>query len=320
MTWIIFSLVLGVVAIVAIVGSFGINTGEGAAEDADSLVFGARMIGGACIVLFVAWTAWSMFQQVGATSVGVQRSFGHVSPGSLGPGAHVIAPWADVSQFDTKVKTMAFDDGRDGSQPAIAAFSKETQNAQVRVSVNYHVDPADVRKLYLQVGQNFVGLIPARVNQVVKDETVKFNATDLAPHREDLRQAVRDRLGVELAPYSIKVDDVNITNISFSPQFEAAIEAKQEATQATLKAQQEILTAKAKADAAVKTADGQADVVRAAASGQADANRDLNASLSAAVLQYLTIQKLSDNVQIMLLPSDGNSLFQLPALKAVTTP
>jgi regulator of protease activity HflC (stomatin/prohibitin superfamily) len=52
----------------------------------------------------------------------------------------------------------------------------------------------------------------------------------------------------------------------------------------------------------------------ALANGQATANKALAASLSEQILQYQYIQKLTDKVQVMLVPSGNASIFDLKGL------
>jgi regulator of protease activity HflC (stomatin/prohibitin superfamily) len=155
---------------------------------------------------------------------------------------------------------------------------------------------------------DWIRLVPNNLNQAFKDEAVKFKAVDIAPNRETIRTAVLKALRSRLSPYSIRVNDLNIDNISFSRQFEQAIEAKQEATQAALRAKAQVQQAQFEAQSRVAKAKGEADANVTVAQGQAEANRKLNASLSANVLQYIAIQKLSPLLRIAVLPSGSGTL------------
>jgi regulator of protease activity HflC (stomatin/prohibitin superfamily) len=70
----------------------------------------------------------------------------------------------------------------------------------------------------------------------------------------------------------------------------------------------------------VKLAEGQAAATIALADGQATANKALAASLSDQILQYQYIQKLSDKIQVMLVPSGNAAIFDLKGLLNQTTP
>lgn len=252
------------------------------------------------VLLFAFVTAGLSIKQVDAGHVGVVKTFGNIT-GQIEPGVNFIAPWQHVDVVNTQVQKETFE--------KLAAFSSETQQVSVTTTLNYSVDQHGVQSLIARVGTDwFDRLVPNNLNQSFKDETVKFKAVDIAPNREVIKAAVLTELRKRLAPYSIRINDLNIDNIAFSPQFEAAIEAKQEATQAALRAEAQVQQAKFEAESVVATARGEADANVARAAGQAEANRKLDASLSPNVLQYIAIQKLADNVTIALLPSGSGSL------------
>ena len=255
---------------------------------------------GAASAIFVLATVFFSFAQVNAGHVGVVRTFGRIS-GQIEPGVSLIAPWQTYDSVNVQVQKETFTN--------ITAFYAETQNVLITTTINYSIAPQDARGLIARVGTDwFLRLVPNNLNQAFKDEAVKFTAVNIAPNREPIRTAVLKALRARLSPYSINVNDLNIDNIEFSKQFEAAIEAKQEATQAALRAQAQVQQAKFEAQSRVAKAQGEADANVAVAEGQAEANRKLNASLSANVLQYIAIQKLNPRLQIAVLPAGTNAL------------
>jgi prohibitin 2 len=260
---------------------------------------GLLAVGGSTAV-FVLATVFFSFAQVNTGHVGVVRTFGRIS-GQLGPGVSVIAPWQTYDTVNVQVQKQTFAN--------LTAFSAETQNVNITTTINYSVAPQDARGLIARVGTDwFDRLVPNNLNQAFKDEAVKFKAVEIAPNRETIRAAVLSALRQRLSPYSIRVNDLNIDNISFSRQFEQAIEAKQEATQAALRAKAQVAQAQFEAQSRVARAKGEADANVTVALGQAEANRKLNASLSPNVLQYIAIQKLSPLLRIAVLPSGSGTL------------
>ncbi len=191
------------------------------------------------------------FAQVNTGHVGVVRTFGRIS-GQINPGISLIAPWQSYDSVNVQVQKQTF--------PDLTAFSAETQNVLITTTINYSVAPDDARDLIARVGTDwFDRLVPNNLNQAFKDEAVKFTAVNIAPNREPIRTAVLKALRQRLSPYSIRVNDLNIDNIEFSKQFEAAIEAKQEATQAALKAEAQVQQAKFEAQSVIAKAQGEAD-------------------------------------------------------------
>ena len=133
--------------------------------------------------------------------------------------------------------------------------------------------------------------------------------------RDEIRSKAKEALAANLAQYHIIVDDIYIANIAFSDAFQQAIEAKQVAQQQVQTEQQILAQKKIQAEQAVAQAQGQADSTVALANGQATANRVLAASLNDQILQYQYIQKLTDKIQVMLVPSGNQFLFDLKGLR-----
>jgi regulator of protease activity HflC (stomatin/prohibitin superfamily) len=260
---------------------------------------GLATVGIASVIMLLA-TVFFSFAQIDTGHVGVVRTFGRIS-GQIDPGVSLIAPWQTYDSVNVQVQKQTFSN--------LTAFSAETQNVFITTTINYSVAPKDARSLIARVGTDwFDRLVPNNLNQAFKDEVVKFKAVEIAPNRETIRTAVLKRLRERLSPYSISVNDLNIDNIAFSRQFEQAIEAKQEATQAALRAKAQVAQAQYEAESRVAKAKGEADANVTVAEGQAEANRKLNASLSPHVLQYIAIQKLSPLLRIAVLPAGTNSL------------
>ena len=72
--------------------------------------------------------------------------------------------------------------------------------------------------------------------------------------------------------------------------------------------------AQGNADANVVTAKGEAAATIERANGQAEANRQLAASLTDPVLIYTYIQKLTDKLQVVVVPGGQQFLFDLKGL------
>ena len=260
------------------------------------------IIGGLILVAGLS----SPFVEVPAGNVGVVTNFGSVQPGTLEPGLHVVIPIVQrVAIIDTRVQPHQFQE--------IDAASSEYQTVRLTGVMNYHVDGQFANDLYQRVGTDFASKV---IDPAFDDE---------------IRAKAKDALAANLAQYHIIVDDIYIANIAFSPEFQAAIEAKQVAQQQVqteqqilaqkrIQADQAVAQAQGQADSNVKLAEGQAAATIALANGQATANKSLAASLSDQILQYQYIQKLTDKIQVMLVPSGNATIFDLKGLLNQTVP
>lgn len=269
------------------------------------------LIMGAAAVVFVLWvgahTAIASVRQVPAGNVVVVYQFGEII-GQRGEGLQFIAPWQSTATENIRVQRQRFDN--------LSAFSQETQDVFISATLNYSVSPNAVQQLYRTVGSTWFDiLVEPRVNDYFKQEVVAYETVDVAPNRENIRQAVLNRLSQDLGTFSITVNDLLIDEIDFQPEFKASIEQKQIATQDALREQERIRQSEAEADQAIETARGEAESIRVRAEGQAEANRLIAESITPEVIQFTAVQSLGDNVQIALIPSgqgviiDPTSLF-----------
>src|SRR5512143_2953604 len=238
-------------------------------------------IGGVIMIIGFA----GPFVEVPAGNVGVVTNFGQVQTVTLEPGLHVVIPiYQRVTNVDTRVQPHEFQE--------IDAASKELQTVKLTGVMNYHIDGQFASDLFQRVGTDFI-------KTVVPD----YSVNDILAKRDEIRSLAKAQLAANLAQYHIIVDDIYIANIAFSDAFQQAIEAKQVAQQQVQTEQQILAQKQIQAQQAVAQAKGQADAPVTLAEGQAKANDLLNASLSDQILQYQYIQKLTDKITVMLLPS-----------------
>ncbi len=104
------------------------------------------------------------------------------------------------------------------------------------------------------------------------------------------------------------MDGISFENFSYSEAYNQAIEEKQAAQQQVETERQRLAQQEIIAQQRVATARGEAEAQIERARGEAESNRLVGASLTAAILQNRYIEKLSDQIQVMLVPSDGGGL------------
>jgi len=306
MGWIV-SMVLAIIVFVALrwaAKGFGKSTDK---KD--------QSIGKICSVIapivLVVWmgghTLINGIYQIPAGHIGVVYTFGAITDQAT-EGLNFVAPWKSVEVASIQVQRHPFE--------KLDAFSEETQDVFVKATLNIRVSPQAIQELFRTVGPGYYAVLVApRVAQIFKDETVRYKSVAIAPNREGIRKAVRERLEAELSPRSIEVVDLLLDNIDFKPEFKKAIEDKQIATQKALEEQQKVKVAQYKAEQAVKTAEGQGSALLVVAEKQALANKKLAESLTPQLIQYALIQKLGDKIQVMLLPAGQQFILSPDILK-----
>lgn len=277
-------------------------------------------IGGVIMIIGFA----GPFVEVPAGNVGVVTNFGSVQVVTREPGLHIVIPIVQrVTNVDTRVQPHQFQE--------IDAASRELQTVRLTGTMNYHIDGQFASDLFQRVGTDFAEkIIDPAFNDFIKTVVPGYSVNEILAKRDEIRSLAKELLGANLAQYHIIVDDIYIANIAFSDEFQQAIEDKQVAEQRVqteqqilaqkqIQAQQAVAQAKGEADSNVTLAEGQAKATIALAEGQARANELLSASLSDQILQYQYIQKLTDKITVMLLPSGNQTIFDLKGLLGQAT-
>ncbi|AFZ30833.1 SPFH domain, Band 7 family protein [Gloeocapsa sp. PCC 7428] len=221
----------------------------------DSLKSGVLFTGGVALVL--AAVVFKPFAIVNAGERGVVMRFGKVQDTVLDEGIHPIMPIVTtVRSINVRVQESSFNSD---------AASKDLQKVTTEISLNWHIDPARVNKVYQQVGdeeQIVAGIITPAVSEVLKAATAKKTAEQIITERTDLKEEIDKQLESRLANYGLVVDDVSLVNFAFSPEFSKAIESKQIAEQEAKQAEFIALKASKEAIAEVNRAKGQAEAQR----------------------------------------------------------
>ena len=241
--------------------------------------------------------SYGFFGRVPTGHVGILTRFGEVREEGLSEGFTTKGFFDKITNMDTRIKKYVL---------KLSAFSKDIQEVNIDIAVNYNVDKDSAATLFRTIGTDYETKViePAVLNQT-KVAFRLYNAEGLVAHRDELAKNVKSLLIAELAPYGINIASVSIEDIDFTDAFTNAVEQKQVATQNKLAEQteQEKLTAiteaeadrkKIEAEAAAEVkktqADAEAYAIRVKAEAEAEANRALAASITEELINYLYAQ------------------------------
>lgn len=207
------------------------------------------------IILGVIVLVTNSIHMIPAGNVGLVTRWGAAQRVAY-PGLGVHAPFAE-SIVLMSVRTQK-------DQVEATAMSKDMQLATSSVAINYHLDGTQAIAVYQNIGPDYANVIIApAVQNTFKATTAQFSAEELITRREIVRLEAENALKAELARNHIIVENFNIVNFDFSPEYQAAIEQKQVAQQQVETAKQRLFQAEIDAQAEVALAQGQADAQKA---------------------------------------------------------
>lgn len=194
------------------------------------------------------------FYTVDAGQRGIVLSFGSVSK-VVEPGLNFRTPIRDrIVLVDVKTQKA--------HAPANAG-TKDLQNVDTQVALNYHVNADKLEEIYSKTGLDVeTKIIDPRIQEVVKAVIAKYSAEQLLSMREAVKNEIAASLRRSIAEYYIVVEDIQITNFQFSASFNAAIEAKQTAEQQAMKAENDLKRIEVEAKQTIATAQAEAEKIR----------------------------------------------------------
>lgn len=241
-----------------------------------------------------------------------------------GPGTHIIIPVLQEAQiYSVAFNTYTQGVNSSGSEGPIAARTSDGQEVLIEVSVVYRVNPDEVNIVRDRWQQRYVEeLIIPVLRGFIRDVVSGYRAegvysTDREVIQQRIEQLMRDRLATEgLELSDIIIRDVSFSNEDFARSIEQVQIAEREAQEASQAAERARIQARGERDAAITRAEGDAESAILRAEAQAQALRLVSEQIAANpnLIQYEYIRNLSDNVRMILVPSNSPFLFDFESL------
>lgn len=237
--------------------------------------FDWKLTGLAFVGFIILATIFGCFYTVESGERGVLLRFGEVVAVEE-PGLHFKMPYIET------VKTLSVRSQNVALQTTI--YSADTQAADVRLSINFQLNPSDVKKVYVTYGYDYESrIIIPQIQSQCKDAFGTFTAINIVRSRDNVANKIYDNLQHALSQYGIDVTSVQIENIDFSDEYEKSVEERMKAEVEVAKLHQSLEQQKIKADMARTEAQGAADAKLMQAKANSEAIR-LQGEAEAAVI------------------------------------
>lgn len=176
------------------------------------------------VVSALALLALSACTQIEAGQKGVVKHYGRVTSVE-DEGLVWYNPWS-TDVIPVNVQQMKWESDTE-------AYTRDVQQANIKFALTYRLDPSKVSLVYRTVGEDWPSvLIPQVVEQSIKEVMGRSDAVgDAINNRGAVQQQIFSILRQRLAKRNVIVEGFDIKDISFTKQFEEAVERKQIAVQ-----------------------------------------------------------------------------------------
>jgi regulator of protease activity HflC (stomatin/prohibitin superfamily) len=227
---------------------------------------------GVSLIALAAIASGSWFR-VRQNEVAYVTRFGQVvnrQAGPLQPGLHFKLPFAD----DADTISVSTDTVK---MPVMKAFTRDTQEVSLQLSVTYNAPPASAYHLLYEVGRagniDIAHNLEAVANDRMRSIVSRRDVTEIAGEgRERILEEIKAVVAAELKRlFRVEVQDVQIPALDFSNQYKEAVNRATLARAQRVQAEQDRERAKVEAETVVVKAKGEADSQFARAEGAARA-------------------------------------------------
>lgn len=208
------------------------------------------------VVVFIAIIMFASITTVPTGYVGVKTRFGQVQNDTIQEGLNFKVPFIEgIVKIDCRTQKI---------EHTMEASSKDLQKiSNIKIAINYSVDKQKANVLYREIGKDFnTVIIEPAIFETMKSAIANYTAEELVTKRQEVSNLAQETLTNKLKDKGINVTSLSLTDLSFSKEFDEAIEKKQVVEQQTQQAKYELEKAKIENEKKIENAKAEAEVMR----------------------------------------------------------
>ena len=231
----------------------------------------------------------SCVKQIDPGKVGVKILFGEVETDVLSSGLHVVNPFLDIEQVDTKTQNYTMsaikDEGDKQGDDAIRILTADGLEVVIDLTVLFKVQANQVPKILKETGLDYKDKIVRPITRTkIRDNAVYYTANELySVKRDEFQNRITKSIEENFKNRGIVMEQILIRNISLPQMVKTSIEEKIKAEQDAQK--MEFVLQKEKQEAERKRVEAQ---------GIADYQRIISSGLGDKQLQYEQIKAMKE--------------------------
>jgi len=237
---------------------------------------------------------------------------------SLGEGLHFNIPWVNLPTiYDVRSQTYTMSGSKSeanqqagNANDALLALSADGLPVSLEMSVRFHIDPDTVWKLHRDIGPMFIEkIVRPQTRSHVRMVIAQYPVVDVyGARRAKIIDQINDRLRRLFKENNIVLDEALLRDVSFSQQFQQAIEQKQVAQQDVQRMTFVLQQADKERRRKIIEAEGEAESIRLKAAALAQ---------NPQLVQYEYVKNLPANVRTII--TDNRTIVNLGDTNAVVT-
>lgn len=249
-------------------------------------------------------------------------------------GTHIVIPVvqsATIYPIEQQQYTMSGipNEGQVSGNDAVRGRTSDGQEVFLDISVLFGINPEEANTVHIRWQNRYeTDFVRPTIRGLAREVISRFRAEDIfGEQRAAVEDALEELMAARMDEEGFILTDLLIRDVTFSQAFTESIErkqiAEQQALEAAFRVQEERqnadrvrVTAQGARDAEIARAEGDAQAIVLRAEAQAEALRLVSEQLAAnpSLIQYEYIQRLADNIQLALVPSNSPFLFDFNSL------